>query len=234
MLIEKNITIYVIAGWGFSPKVFTVLSTTDLTVIGLEYLTTSLTTLESIAAHLSKVLPENSILLGWSFGGLIAIQIASLFPNKVKKLILISSQAKFLSEAGWDGIEPGDADNFIKSFKNNREKQTDKFISLINYPNRCLSNRHFLLENFLHLDFSYLLKLLYVLFNTDLREEYQTIPSKIFYILNKQDAILRQNENQLKSLKHNAKIISLDNAGHAAFLVYPSIYQNILKNICLL
>ena len=45
--------------------------------------------------------PENSIWLGWSLGGMVALQAAIEQPRKVRGLILIATNARFCQSAAW-------------------------------------------------------------------------------------------------------------------------------------
>ena len=54
--------------------------------------------LEAWCQHLIEQLPDNSIWLGWSLGGLIASKIALLYPTKVKALITVASSPCFLAK----------------------------------------------------------------------------------------------------------------------------------------
>lgn len=76
-----------------------------------------------------KILPDNPILLGWSLGGLLAINIAHKV--KLSKLILLASSPKFVNNDEW--IYGIDADNF-RQFSNaltlNLSKGLQRFISL--------------------------------------------------------------------------------------------------------
>ena len=59
-------------------------------------------------AEIIKILPSNPILLGWSLGGLLAINIATKI--KISQLILLASSPNFVQNERWQfGI---DADNF--------------------------------------------------------------------------------------------------------------------------
>ena len=62
--------------------------------------------LQSIATLVEAYLPTNSILVGWSLGGLVAQQIANSYPEKIKQLVLICSSPKFSESDDWPGIEP--------------------------------------------------------------------------------------------------------------------------------
>ncbi len=70
-------------------------------------------------------------LLGWSLGGLIAQRMASLYPEFVAKLILVSSSACFENKHDWGyGIEPIILDQFSSELENNYQQTLDRFLSI--------------------------------------------------------------------------------------------------------
>lgn len=226
-------TLYTIPGWGFSSSIFNSLNSNHLAITGLDYIDAAIINLEYITKHLADSIPDHSVILGWSFGGLIAIKLASLYPNKVKKLILISSQPKLLSDEDWLGIEANNADRFSNEFNENTENQIEHFIKLVNFPNRNIDTKKILKDYFLQHNKEKLLKWLHLLFNADLRQDYQSLTMNILHIINKEDAVIKQNDIQLKSLNSNTKTITINKSGHAGFLTHFSHYQNIIKDfIC--
>lgn len=58
----------------------------------------SLKNIDEITSELSKKLPDNSYLVGFSLGGYIASNMALNFPNKVNKLLLIANMSSALPE----------------------------------------------------------------------------------------------------------------------------------------
>jgi len=227
-----DLLLYALPGWGFSAKIFNELSNNGLTIKGLDYFKLSNFTIQSIAEKLSESLSHPSILLAWSFGGLIAIQIAALFPQKVKKLILIASQPRFIADQDWVGINSHSADQFSKNFSHATEAQINYFINLVNYPHRNAHKKTGLAHYFLHQNTAYCEALLNLFFYADLRAEYQSLSAPILHIINQKDAVIMQNEQQLKVLNSNTHFITLADTGHAGFLHYPEIYQEIIKEFC--
>ncbi len=76
-----------------------------------------------------KILPSNPILLGWSLGGLLAINIA----NKVEisKLILVASSPNFVQNNNWKfGINANNFEQFSDSLQLNLSKGLKRFVSL--------------------------------------------------------------------------------------------------------
>ena len=70
-------------------------------------------TLKSVVNYLLSQIPDKSIILGWSLGGLIGIQLASQFPGKVKKLALISSSPRLAADANWLRINKKEVERFL-------------------------------------------------------------------------------------------------------------------------
>ncbi|MBK4764806.1 MAG: pimeloyl-ACP methyl ester esterase BioH [Pantoea sp. Brub] len=70
-------------------------------------------TLNGISKKVISCLPSNSVLIGWSLGGLIATQIAFTVPNKINGLITVASSPCFIAKNNWPGI----GINLLKAFK---------------------------------------------------------------------------------------------------------------------
>lgn len=244
--------IYAIPGWGFQAEIFLVSGImAEFNIIALNYVNYmnniehvnlqyeiehSTQVIESLAIRLSKQIPNDSIVLGWSLGGLIAIKLAYLFPNKVSKLILVSSQAKFLCRPSeYNGINSNQASSFIASLKSNYEKQIEQFISLVNYPCSNSQLKELLIDNFIknknnNNSNENLILLLTTLMTADFCLEYQKLSAHILHIINTDDAVIKQNAHYLKLLKPSAVIAEISKAGHAGFLSHDKIYQNIIKD----
>lgn len=58
----------------------------------------SLNTIDGITQYLSKKISDNSFVVGFSLGGYLASNIALTFPNKIKKLLLVSNMSSALPE----------------------------------------------------------------------------------------------------------------------------------------
>jgi len=57
--------------------------------------------LEGAAKVLSAVTPNDSVVLGWSLGGVLAMQMAAAFPEKVQELLLVSASPCFVRRQDW-------------------------------------------------------------------------------------------------------------------------------------
>jgi malonyl-CoA O-methyltransferase len=57
--------------------------------------------LENCLQALCEVLPERAIYLGFSFGGMLAVKMAHQFPGRVRAVVTISSNARFVADDSW-------------------------------------------------------------------------------------------------------------------------------------
>jgi len=104
-----------IHGWGMNAEVWDVVmpeleksfrvTRVDLPGHGLSREHT-LGDLEDTAEVLSEVIQSDSVVLGWSLGGVLAMQVAASFPGKVQRLLLVSASPCFVIREDWPkGLE---------------------------------------------------------------------------------------------------------------------------------
>ena len=133
-------TLALLHGWGMNPRVFDGIVTQlnqHFTLLPLalpgygdtEILTTN--TLATWAAKLSTQLPEQTILLGWSLGGQVAMRIAMDCPAQIKRLILVSSTPKFVLDDSWQaGIPLADIMSFGEDIQRDTRATLLRFLTL--------------------------------------------------------------------------------------------------------
>ena len=57
--------------------------------------------LEGLARKVAEHLPDSCTLLGWSLGGLVALRVATLFPERVPGLVLVATTPCFRKRRDW-------------------------------------------------------------------------------------------------------------------------------------
>ncbi|QBQ53143.1 pimeloyl-ACP methyl ester esterase BioH [Nitrosococcus wardiae] len=57
--------------------------------------------LAAVAEAVMKVAPPQAFWMGWSLGGLVALQVALSYPLQVKKLVLVASTPRFVTAPDW-------------------------------------------------------------------------------------------------------------------------------------
>lgn len=83
LLSRFQVTVIELPGFGRSP------------IPGGEY------DLEYLTRQVLSVAPQNAVWLGWSLGGMIAMNAAIHFPERIKGLITVASTPKFISDERW-------------------------------------------------------------------------------------------------------------------------------------
>lgn len=111
---------YFIHGWGFSSKVFYGFVGHKLDLPGHGKGNAEYKDFYDLATRIGLSLNRNSVLVGWSLGASLSMLIALLFPQKVKRLILIGATAYF-GEC-WDKKE-------IRGFFLRLKKEREAFLS---------------------------------------------------------------------------------------------------------
>jgi pimeloyl-[acyl-carrier protein] methyl ester esterase len=73
-------------------------------------------TLQTLATEIARALPPSTSLIGWSLGGMVAMQLAADFPQQVERLILVASTPQFVKTGDWPhAIDP----QILKVFADN-------------------------------------------------------------------------------------------------------------------
>ncbi|QSX33732.1 pimeloyl-ACP methyl ester esterase BioH [Shewanella avicenniae] len=83
---------------------------------------------DAIAAHI----PSQSLVLGWSLGGLLATRIAQRYPDLVSGLITVASSPCFLAEPEqqWPGIAAPVLQQFEQQLLQDLPKTVERFLAL--------------------------------------------------------------------------------------------------------
>ncbi len=88
-------------------------------------------TLPVIATQLAQnIESEPCCWLGWSLGGLIVLEIARLYPEKVNSLILLAASPCFVKQEGWPGIDPKMLETFTANLITDPAMTLMRFLAL--------------------------------------------------------------------------------------------------------
>lgn len=88
-------------------------------------------TLEHVTTLVAETLPERSYLCGWSLGGLVALEAARRFPEKVALLTLVASTPCFAQREDWRcAVAPGTLREFAAALESDYEGTLKRFLAL--------------------------------------------------------------------------------------------------------
>ena len=135
-----------------------------------------------------KILPNNPILLGWSLGGLLAINIARKV--KISKLILVASSPNFVQNDHWKfGIEADNFNQFSDALQLNLSKGLKRFISLQTKDKSQIKQLGHSIDT-LPASTIALNQGLEILLNTDLTEQFLALDIDMKVILGRKDTLV--------------------------------------------
>jgi pimeloyl-[acyl-carrier protein] methyl ester esterase len=183
----------------------------------LDFLTTLL------AAHA----PSPSIWLGWSLGGLLAMDAALRFPEQVAALILIAATPRFTSADDWPyGIPLALFRGFERSVMEHPEDALHRFASLLAYggikASAIARSMHERMSRFGSSDKRALLGGLKLLATTDLRSEAARIRCPALILLGENDALVPAHAAvPIHASFSKARTEMVPEAAHAPFLSHP-------------
>jgi pimeloyl-[acyl-carrier protein] methyl ester esterase len=172
------------------------------------------------------VIPLDSTIIAWSWGGLSAIHFSYQFPQHCKRLILVASTPKFVVTDNWSGISYHASENFIQQMNNDISLLKKNFLSWVQYPDHQKLSRYFLHDHFTDDAF---IKNAHTLFSADMREMYQQLTMPIHHIFGEEDVILPV--SVASQLAAYATIEVIPQAGHAAFITHEKIFLDKLRGI---
>ena len=137
----KKVNALLISGWGTSAAVWDPIipvleQAYQIDVIEPPWLPAgqalgSMSAVDDYIESLAQRMSEDTTLIAWSLGGLLALRLAVRFPNKAKRLVLIASTAYFpCDQGGVNGIDRSWLNSFCERFKSAPEKTLQRFMTL--------------------------------------------------------------------------------------------------------
>ncbi len=188
-----------------------------------------------LASLIKSAVPEGAIWLGWSLGGMVAMQAVMLFPQAVAGLCLVSSSPRFVRGDGWRNALPAEAlDDFSRDLDVDRGKTLLRFLSLIargglRERKIARSLREALFRRALP-DSRVLRGGLDLLRCSDLRPWVNEIPCPVLALFGEKDALVPPETGaELLVRGLNWRIGYIANAGHAPFVSHPGQVWGALK-----
>ncbi len=87
--------------------------------------------LAALADAVVQRAPLQATWAGWSLGGMVALQAAALFPQRVQQLLLIGSTPRFVEEGDWlDAVRRNVLHNFAAELVSARDTVIGRFLAL--------------------------------------------------------------------------------------------------------
>lgn len=181
-------------------------------------------TLMNMSEMVMESLPENSIICGWSLGGQVAMELALDKPERVKKLVLVSTTPSFVQRKDWVwAMEAATLKLFMRNLKRDYVSTLNRFLTLqvsggINtlVLLRQLRNSVFREGK---LDEVGLQTGMQILLTTDIRERIKSINQPVILLHGENDVIAHPNAARWLHVNlQNSELVMLPHCGHTPFL----------------
>jgi pimeloyl-[acyl-carrier protein] methyl ester esterase len=87
--------------------------------------------LRGLAECVLPCVPRGATVLGWSLGGMVALELARAHPQQVGALVLVATTPKFLAGDGWNhGMPPEVLDGFARGLATDYRATVQNFLAL--------------------------------------------------------------------------------------------------------
>ena len=237
--------IVLLHGWGFNSQIWQPVlpqlcqhfrvTLIDLPGMGKSSLCDRDYDAETISEHLLAVAPAQALWVGWSLGGLLALQVAALEPARVQGLAMVASSPCFVQQSDWPGIETAVLHQFAEQLQQDHQALLQDFLAL---HLRGVSDRSMLQslrESVLQygtVDPGALQAGLAVLQQWDLRAEFSNINCPTMHVLGRLDSLVpTQVAPAIQQLHGQAQVQVLQRSAHVPFLTESEKFCMLLREL---
>ncbi|MCG7537770.1 pimeloyl-ACP methyl ester esterase BioH [Pseudoalteromonas sp. OOF1S-7] len=192
--------------------------------------------LDDIADDIACDLNENSVLVGWSLGGLVALNLAHRYPDKVAKLVLVASNPCFVELSDWPGIKPKVLAGFKQALAGDSDKTIERFLAIqamgSEHARDDIKQLRQLLSQ-LPAPHPEALRLgLDALQNCDYRAYFEALHQPVFGLFGRLDALVPSDViERMATLNPQFKAFIFPKASHAPFISHKEEFVTYLKSI---
>lgn len=194
--------------------------------------------LAEVADHLLEQMPARAVLLGWSLGAKLSLEIAARAPARIAGLILASATPKFVASPDWPhGAPASRLEALAAALRNDYRRTVGDFLGLqvrgsaesattLERLQRALIDRG-------ECPPAVLLRALRVLQEVDQRACLGRIVAPTLVIAGAYDRVVHPNASRaLAESIADAEYVELPRCGHAPFLSHETVFAELVRNFC--
>ncbi len=195
-------------------------------------------TLDNLCREILKVLPDSPFhLVGWSLGGLAAMQIAKHFPARVQTLSIIAGNPCFVEKADWPGVKYEVLQGFKDNLAANSSGTLLRFLALqVNGQENhkiLLRRLKTSLSERLTPTLGVLEGGLAILRDTDLSDDLSAYQMPVQFILGGKDSLAPVSVAEaIRAENPEIKVEVIEGAGHVPFLSHSQRVAECLLAMC--
>ena len=87
--------------------------------------------LPGLARAVYPCVPRGAAVLGWSLGGMLALELARQHPRHLRALVLVATTPKFVAGPDWEhGVQPAVLDEFTRGLAQDYRRTVHSFLAL--------------------------------------------------------------------------------------------------------
>ena len=194
-------------------------------------------TLPALVAQLAAALPA-ATWLGWSLGGLLALELARSRPGRVRGLVMLCSGPRFLRSADWPhGVDPALVEDLARDLARDYRATLDRFLALEAFGSDHARSELRQLRSQAYArgtpDPSVLEQGLALLHQTDLRDALPTLATPSLWIAGRRDRLVHWRAVEAAAqATPGARYLCIEGAGHAPFLGHAgSVARAVLERM---
>jgi pimeloyl-[acyl-carrier protein] methyl ester esterase len=194
-------------------------------------------TLDSVCEQLHEQLPVSATWIGWSLGGMIALQMADTYTEQVEQLILFATNPAFVKRADWlHGVEISVLENFARELAENYQRTLRRFYALqvrgAENASQTLKQLNNELLRFGEPDVKDLGSGLDILKHADLRQALRSLNCPVAMIFGQRDTLVPVGViDDIKNIKSGCHCASIKSAGHIPFVSHASECDELIVNL---
>lgn len=191
--------------------------------------------LSAVAEAVMRVAPPRAFWLGWSLGGLVALQAAVHYPRQVHKLVLVATTPRFVAASDWPcAVAPEVLAGFAKALQKDLKGTLKRFAWL---QARGAEGARGVVRDLLaplnlpHGSSEGLAAGLALLRDSDLRLNLAAVGSPTLMIMGQHDTLVPAKVGDWMSVHlPRGRVRIIPGAGHAPFLSHHQAFWDMLKS----
>ncbi len=185
-------------------------------------------------AQLVKKIPKGSHLVAWSLAGLYGLRMATLYPDRLSKLTLVSSSPSFVQKIDFkNALNKKLLEQFSQQLITDRTKTIERFLLLQLHSQPQLNEYARALKKIILKGGEVKQKVLEFglscLKDIDCREDLRSCSIPILFILGVKDMIVPYSvADDIKKINENINVVVLDGAGHLPFVTHEKTFNKVV------
>ncbi|GGY87046.1 hypothetical protein GCM10011613_35300 [Cellvibrio zantedeschiae] len=194
-------------------------------------------TVDVVVDLIAAQLPKKCVLIGWSLGGMLAVQIAARYPQRVSRLITLTANAKFVASRDYETAMPLAVNRqFNKGFAADPHATLKLFAGLTvqgDINERSLLKQIRTLPVAENINANWL-QALELLTRSDNREAFANLVQPGLHLLAEKDSLVPVAAvKSLSELNARQQVQSISGASHALHWSQPDLVAEHIKNFLL-